>query len=49
MIVYDGIFGFILKMFVCAFVPNIIYLLLFFRSKEFKYLFNIFKSRILKI
>ncbi len=48
-IVYDGIFGFILKMFVCAFVPNIIYLLLFFRSKEFKYLFNIFKNRILKI
>ena len=38
---------FILRCFVCVFVPNIITILLFFKTPEFKYLYNVFSNMFL--
>ncbi|WP_057912991.1 lipopolysaccharide biosynthesis protein [Peribacillus muralis] len=38
LVLYDGLMGFCLKMSICIFVPNTIYLLFFLRTDEFKYL-----------
>ncbi len=42
----DDLFKLILKGLVCLIVPNIIYLLLFRKTEEFKYLFGIFKHTV---
>ena len=39
---------FIIKFIICVFVPNIVFLILFFRKKEFKYLLYKLKNVILK-
>lgn len=36
--------NFILRCFICVFVPNIITILLFFKTPEFKYLYNVFSN-----
>lgn len=36
--------GFIARMLVCAIVPNLILVIIFFKTKEFKYLFESFKN-----
>lgn len=40
----DSIMSFVSKLLVCAIVPNIIFLLAFWRTEEFKYLFTIMKT-----
>lgn len=45
---FSGLFGFIVKMFICALIPNIIFLLFFKRKQEFNFIFNILMNRILK-
>lgn len=39
--------NFILRCFVCVFVPNTITILLFFKTPEFKYLYNVFSNMFL--
>ena len=36
--------NFILRCFVCVLVPNVITILLFFKTPEFKYLYNVFNK-----
>lgn len=36
--------GFSGKLIVCAFIPNVLFIIIFWRAKEFQYLFNIIKS-----
>ncbi|OLS41091.1 lipopolysaccharide biosynthesis protein [Bacillus sp. MRMR6] len=43
-----GIFGIIIKTLISFCIPNIVYLIIFFKTKEFKYLFNILNSVFLK-
>lgn len=38
------VISFIIKLFICALVPNIIFLILFYKSDEFKYILNILKG-----
>ena len=45
----DGFFSLVYKGIICVLIPNIIYVLLFYRTEEFKYLYNIGKSMIIKI
>lgn len=40
----EGLVGFTLKCAVCLTVPNLIFLLFFYKTNEFKYLYNIFKN-----
>lgn len=44
---FEGVFGFLFKMLICLLIPNIIYLIVFYRTDEFKYLYN-FGSKLLK-
>ncbi len=37
----DGIVGLIIRILICMIVPNLIYLLIFWRTKEFQYFYNI--------
>ena len=39
--------NFILRCFVCVLVPNVITILLFFKTPEFKYLYNVFNKMFL--
>ena len=39
--------NFVLRCFICVFVPNIITILLFFNTSEFKYLYNVFSNMFL--
>jgi hypothetical protein len=39
---------FLLRLIVCAFVPNIIFAVFFHRSEEFKYLQGVLKSLVVK-
>lgn len=41
-----NITGFIAKILICAIVPNILFVIIFFRTKEFQYLFKILKNRV---
>lgn len=45
----DGFFSLVYKGIICVLIPNIIYVLLFYRTEEFKYLYNIGKSMIIKV
>jgi O-antigen/teichoic acid export membrane protein len=40
--------NFIIKLIICLIVPNIIFLILFYRMREFKYLYNVINNFILK-
>jgi O-antigen/teichoic acid export membrane protein len=44
LLVPDNLFNLLLRGFVCLFIPNIIYILIFHRSYEYRYLFNIVKN-----
>lgn len=44
-----GIYGFIAKLTICAVIPNMVYLVCYWRTKEFLYIWNIIKHNILKI
>ncbi len=48
-IIIDSWLNLIISSIVCIIVPNIIYILIFRNTDEFKYLLNIIKSFILKI
>lgn len=39
-----GFLGLLFKGIICAITPNLIYLIIFYRSNEFKYLFNVIKN-----
>ena len=39
--------NFVLRCFICVFVPNIITIILFFNTSEFKYLYNVFSNMFL--
>ena len=45
----SGIGGFLLKMIICALVPNVIYLLVYHRTKDFGYLQNVITGLLRKI
>ena len=45
---YNIYVTFLIRLIICIFVPNIIFLILFFRSKEFKYLFKKLRGIIIK-
>lgn len=40
---------FMIKFIICVFIPNIVFLILFFRTNEFKYLLNKLKNLVLKL
>ena len=44
-----GLFSLVYKGIICVLIPNIIYVLLFYRTEEFKYLYSIGKSMIIKV
>ena len=44
----SGLTAFILKLFICLIIPNIIFLLVFYKTKEYKYLFSMVKNYILR-
>ena len=43
-IVLSGFFGLIFKGAVCVILPNLIYILIFYKSKEFKYLYHLIRN-----
>ena len=45
----NGFFSLVYKGIICVLIPNVIYFLLFYRTEEFKYLYDIGKSMIIKI
>lgn len=45
----DGIMPFVLKMLVCAVVPNVVYIIVFARTNEFKYILSVIKRITKKI
>lgn len=44
----EGLFGFIIKMFICAVIPNLIFFVIFRKTSEFKYSYNIILNKVLK-
>lgn len=42
---FTGVFGIILRGLICLFVPNVLYLLAYFRLNEFKYMIKVLKIR----
>ena len=44
-----GLFSLVYKGIICVLIPNVIYFLLFYKTEEFKYLYDIGKSMIIKI
>ena len=38
-----------IKFIICVFIPNIVFLILFFRTNEFKYLLNKLKHLVLNL
>lgn len=42
-----GVIGFIINLIICILVPNVVYLLIFRKKREFVYIYNIFKSILL--
>ncbi|OKL36567.1 lipopolysaccharide biosynthesis protein [Domibacillus mangrovi] len=49
LVVGENFISLVLKGFVCIIVPNSIYVILFFKTKEFQYIFNTLKSNLLKV
>lgn len=45
----DTLIAFIIRLFICLIIPNITVILIFYRTKEFKYLWSIFVKLIAKI
>lgn len=48
LIKYSGVFGFVLKTISCIIIPNALFLLIFFKTKEFKEIFKRFKELVWK-
>lgn len=49
LIIGENFISLIIKGIICLVVPNIMYGIIFFKTKEFKYLFNIIKSYFMKL
>ena len=49
LIVGENFISLIIKGFICLIVPNIVYFIIFFKTNEFQYLFNIIKTYFLKL
>lgn len=49
MLTMNTLSSFIIKIFICIIIPNLLYSIVFCRSKEFKYLFNIFENLLNKV
>ncbi|AHV98589.1 lipopolysaccharide biosynthesis protein [Paenibacillus sabinae] len=47
-ILFEGVAGFFIKMSICIIIPNLFFFLFFFRTVEFKHLWNVFSSMLLK-
>lgn len=45
----DTLITFIIRLFICLVIPNVIIIIIFNRTKEFKYLYNIFIKLVIKI
>ncbi len=45
----SGFFSLVYKGIVCVLIPNSIYILLFYRTEEFRYLYNLGKNMIIKV